>query len=58
MNTFIFSVLFGLSANAYENVSAPFCVMDNYGNLECYYYSLSSCRDATKLRTDSACVKK
>lgn len=58
MNTLIFSVLFGLSANAYESGSAPFCVMDNFGNLQCYYYSLSSCRDAARLNTDSACVKK
>lgn len=39
--------------------TAPFCIMDNYGNLECYYYDLGSCRSALKYKFgNSACVKR
>ena len=58
MSTLIFSAILSLSANAYESGSAPFCLMDNYGNLQCYYYSLSSCRQAAENKDNSACVKK
>lgn len=47
-----------LSAHAYESGSAPFCVVDNIGNLECYYYTLDACRQAAKLKLSTAtCVR-
>jgi hypothetical protein len=56
---FLFSFLLSTSAYAWESGQAPFCVMDNYGNLECYYYDLQSCRVALKQKYGAAsCVKK
>lgn len=55
----IASLLISFSAQAYEVGAAPFCVMDNYGNLECYYYDLQSCQRAAQQKFGAAsCVKK
>lgn len=40
---------------AYTMGNAPFCVSDNYGNLQCWYHSLSSCNDAAKIK-NGICV--
>lgn len=40
--------------HAYEVGSAPFCVVDNIGNQECYYYTLDACRQAAKLKLSTA----
>ena len=58
MSQLIFSFLMSTTAHAYESGNAPFCKMDNYGNLQCYYYSLSDCRAAARNEPDSACIKK
>lgn len=58
MSSYVFTILFSMSANAYESGNAPFCIMDDFGNLECYYYTLSSCRSAANYRLNSVCVKK
>lgn len=55
----IFTILLSSSAQAYEVGTAPFCIMDDYGNTKCYYYTLSACRDALKYEIGTAtCVKK
>lgn len=56
----ILALLINLTpASAYESGNAPFCVMDNYGNLECYYYDLGSCQRAAQNKFGPAtCVKK
>lgn len=47
------------SENTWKIGAAPFCVIDNYGNLECYYYNLQSCsRAASQKIGTAACVKK
>ena len=28
--------------------AAPFCAVDNYGNEQCFYYTMDSCRDAVR----------
>lgn len=44
--------------NNWKSGQAPFCVMDNYGNLECYYYDLQSCQRASSQKLGaSGCVK-
>jgi hypothetical protein len=57
---FLVLVLMNLTpAHAWEMGNAPFCVMDNFGNLECYYYDLGSCQQATKQKIGPAsCVKR
>lgn len=56
---FIFALLTISSAHAYESGNAPFCVMDNYGNTECFYYDLSSCLQAARNHFGAAtCVKR
>ncbi len=56
--SFILSILL-TTAQAYEVGNAPFCVMDDYGNTKCFYYTLSACREAVKLEVGSAtCVKR
>ena len=35
--------------------AAPFCVVDNYGNEDCGFYSMDSCRDSARFR-GGACV--
>ncbi len=56
---FIFALLTSLQVHAYETGSAPFCVMDNYGNTTCHYYTLESCLRAAKNHYGTAtCVKK
>lgn len=46
------------SASAYEMGDAPFCKMDNTGNLQCYYYTMSACKDATVYDENSSCTRK
>lgn len=41
-------------ALAYSFGTAPFCTVDNYGNMNCYYYSYSSCKSACDY--NSSCV--
>lgn len=58
----IFAILMSTQAHAWESGTAPFCVMDNYGNLECYYYDLASCQQAARQKSQfggaASCVKK
>lgn len=60
--SFIFALLMTTNAHAWESGTAPFCVMDNFGNLECYYYDLSSCRQAARAKSqfgqEAACIKR
>lgn len=42
----LFSMLLSLNSMAYESGEAPFCAVDEYGNMNCFYYSLSACREA------------
>ncbi|MGZ3769334.1 MAG: hypothetical protein ACXVCP_08400 [Bdellovibrio sp.] len=57
--SFLLMIFLAKSAHAYESGNAPFCVMDNYGNTECYYYDLSSCQQAARQKFGAAaCVKK
>lgn len=50
----LITLLFNIQANAYENGNAPFCIMDNYGNTQCYYYDMISCREALSLQMPGA----
>lgn len=55
----IFALLTAAQAYAYESGTAPFCVMDNFGNTQCYYYTLESCLQAAKNQFGPAtCVKR
>lgn len=60
--TFVF-VLFTLlvalvnAAKASEFGNAPFCTMDNYGNLQCHYYDFKTCRDWAK-HIGQTCVRR
>ena len=58
--SFIIVLLMNIpQASAYESGNAPFCVMDNYGNLDCFYYDLGSCQQAAKQKFGPAtCIKK
>lgn len=37
--------------------AAPFCAVDNYGNEQCFYYTMDSCRDAVRY-SGGACAYK
>ncbi len=55
----ILALIVSASAHAYQVGNAPFCVMDNFGNTECYYYDLGSCQEAAKMKIGpAACVRK
>lgn len=52
----ILSVLINMSFG-YTMGNARFCVSDNYGNLQCWYHSVSQCNDAAKIK-NGICVTK
>lgn len=47
-----------LNGNAMQIGSAPWCEADDYGNLNCIHYSLSSCQSAIKYDSSKTCVHK
>ncbi len=56
---FLMGLLMVSSAPAYESGGAPFCIMDNYGNTQCFYYDMMSCRAQLQYAGQGAtCVKK
>jgi len=46
-----------MSGIGYKMGHAPFCAMDDYGNLQCYYHTLSSCRAAVVYDRTKVCVR-
>ncbi len=56
MKYLILFALLSVNANAYESGSAPFCKMDNFGNLQCYYYTLTQCEQAIMSFEMARCV--
>lgn len=50
------AALSGGDAKAYEMGTAPFCAMNDRGDLECYYYTMSYCKDANKYREEWTCI--
>lgn len=41
---------------SYSSGTAPFCLMDNFGNTQCYYYTLDACYMAMGSTVGQVCV--
>lgn len=53
----ILGLLLSPQVQADDLGDAPFCIMDDYGNRECIYYTISSCKEAVKTKPGVAiCV--
>jgi hypothetical protein len=51
----ILMVILGQNAEAFESGTAPFCAVDNYGNKQCFYYTMDACEAAIKFDSGKFC---
>lgn len=52
----ILMMILGQQSYAYQSGNAPFCAMDDTGNKQCFYYSMSACQSAIQYSSGKYCV--